>query len=89
MIIAGYFALISPDTSSWLILVPIINFFLLLYLDWQMMEKSRLESNFKSISEDERNLHGRLVQKSNEYSLITIITTVIVAIIFTYLIISS
>jgi len=89
MIIAGYFALIviKPNTSSWLIFIPIINFFLLLFVDWQMMEKSRLESNVKSISAIERDRLGNLVQKSNIYSLMTIITTIIVTIIFTYLII--
>jgi len=91
MIIAGYFALIviKPITSSWLILIPIINFFLLLFVDWQMMEKSRLESNVKSISPIERDRLGNLVQKSNIYSLMTIITTVIVTVIFTYLIIHN
>jgi len=91
MIIAGYFALIviKPNTSSWLILIPIINFFLLLFVDWQMMEKSRLESSVKSITPIERDRLGNLVQKSNIYSLMTIITTVIVTIIFTYLIIRS
>lgn len=91
MVIAGYFALIviQPATSSWLILVPILNFFFLLYVDYQMMEKSRLESNLKSLSKEEQKAHVRLINSSTYYSLFTIITTSIVVLIFTYLLVHN
>lgn len=86
MIIVGYFALIviEPKTSSWLILIPIVNFLFLLFVDYQMMQKSRMESNYKSLGAVEREKYGRLISSSNQYSLLTIITTLIVMIFFTY-----
>jgi hypothetical protein len=91
MVIAGYFALIviQPQTSSWLILIPIVNFFFLLYVDYQMMEKSRLESNLRSLSVDERQTHARLIDNSTYYSLFTIVSTSIVTLVFTYLLVRN
>lgn len=91
MIIAGYFALIviQPKTSSWLILIPIVNFLFLLFVDYQMMQKSRLESNYKSLSPAERDKYEKLISSSNQYSLLTIITTMIVMVVFTYLLVNN
>ena len=69
IIIGGYFALIAiqPKTSVWFITIPILNFFILLYVDYRMMEKSRLESNIKNLGPDKLKRHGELVESTTLY----------------------
>lgn len=86
ILIAGYFALskinnLMPVAS---ILIPIANLALLLFIEYRMMEKSRFEATITQKPIKQINKHGRTIQNTNLYSLLTIATTLIVTIIFLY-----
>ncbi len=84
ILIAGYFALskIQEEISLLNILIPIGNLIILLFIEYQMMEKSRFESEISKKNRDEINQWGKNIKRTNIYSLLSIISTSIVTIIF-------
>jgi len=91
IMLAGYFALaaIVKTVSVLTFIIPVINLVILIYIEYQMMEKSRLQSNYKSLSTNDFEKVGKMVQKTNLYSLLIILTSFIVVITFVYLLIHN
>lgn len=85
MLIAGYFVIIAmpnSQTNPWWILLPIFNMLNLVFVDYEMMEKSRFESTIMSKSQEEIQNHGKRISKTTWRSLFTIISTLIVTFVF-------
>ena len=85
MLIAGYFvmiAMLNAVTNPWWILLPIFNMLNLVFVDYEMMEKSRFESAIMSKSQKEIQNHGKRISKTTWRSLFTIISTLIVTFVF-------
>lgn len=85
IMIAGFFALskIETEISIKYILIPITNLIFLIYIEYRMMELSRIESNVKEIPF--RDLQKKLYSKYGvvtRLSLISILTTTIVTVVF-------
>jgi hypothetical protein len=91
IILGAYFALIAinRNLSVWLLLIPILTIFLLLFVDYKMMEKSRLQSRFKSFKNVEVEKYGRLIKAATRYSLLSIVVTVLVTLFFVYLLVAN
>ncbi|TCC92416.1 hypothetical protein EZ428_11900 [Pedobacter frigiditerrae] len=90
-LIAGYFALIAitKNIPAWTIIIPTINSILLLYVDYRMLLRSRLQASITKISAKERERYGAIMQNTNLYSLVTIFSTLTVVIFFGYFLLSS
>ena len=86
ILIGGYFALsqIYDSFSIYEILIPLINLGILIFIEYQMMEKSRFEADIKNKTSREIENYGTSINKTNLYSLLTILATTIVAVIFIY-----
>ena len=85
MLIAGYFVIIAmpnSQTNPWWILLPIFNMLNLVFVDYEMMEKSRFESAIMRKSQKEIQNHGKRISKTTWRSLFTIISTLIVTFVF-------
>jgi len=86
ILIAGYFALSQffESFSVYGIIIPILNFGLLLIIEYRMMEKSRFESKITKKTKEEIDKYGLSINKTTRYSLYAIISTSIVVGIFIY-----
>lgn len=86
ILIAGFFALskIENQISVKTIFIPIFNLCFLIYIEYEMMEKSRFEASIKSQPFDKYDSHDKRITRTNWYSLLSIITTIIVTSIFLY-----
>ncbi len=84
ILIAGYFALskLENDIPLATILIPIGNLAILLFIEYKMMEKSRFESEITKKSKTEIDKWGKNIHEMNLYSLLAIISTSIVTLIF-------
>jgi hypothetical protein len=84
ILIAGYFALsqIYNSVSIYLILIPIVNLFILLLIEYRNMGHSRFEANVTKKTRKELNENGKNIFKTNFYSRFIIGTTSIVTIVF-------
>lgn len=85
MLIAGYFVIIAMPNSTmspWWMILPIINMLHLVFVDYEMMEKSRFDSNIMNKSEKEIYQYGKRISKTTIRSLFTIISTLTTTIIF-------
>lgn len=85
MLIAGYFVIIAMPNSTmnpWWMILPIINMLHLVFVDYEMMEKSRFDSNIMNKSEKEIYQYGKKISKTTLRSLFTIISTLTTTIIF-------
>ena len=84
LLIAGFFALTQLDISisKWSILVPIINLWILVFIDYRLMEMSRFESNITNQPLDKIGKYGKAIQFTTLFSLLSIISTLITTIIF-------
>lgn len=84
IMIAGFLAIakLKDNVPMELILVPIANLIIIIYIEYKMMEKSRMESNI--LEDFNIDKYGANVNKTNSYSLITIFTTFIVTVFFLY-----
>lgn len=84
ILIAGYFALskLENKISLSFIMLPIANFIILLFIEYKMMEKSRFESQITKKPMNEISKWGKSIERTNQYSLLSIISTSIVTIIF-------
>ncbi len=91
ILIAGFFAIskIENSISVKTILIPIINLCFLMFIEYEMMEKSRFEASIKSQNFDKFESHGRRISRTNWYSLCSIISTLIVTIIFLWYLLST
>ncbi|WP_345948544.1 hypothetical protein ABDD95_17015 [Mucilaginibacter sp. PAMB04274] len=86
ILIAGYFALvaINQQVSKGIIFVPVANLLFLIYVDYRMMEKSRLQSQITKVSAADRERYGRMINNTNLYSLLVIATTLTVTLVLIY-----
>ena len=86
ILIAGYFTLAQLDKSVPIksILIPIVNLFFLIYIEYRMMMKSKIEANITKVSKIERDNWGRSITRTNIFSLLIIASTLIVAAVFLY-----
>jgi len=84
ILIAGFFAIseFGKKVSPWSIIIPLLNLCVLIYIEFRMMNKSRFEAEIKSKSPLEIEKWGKGIGNTNWYSLLSIITTVIVTLIF-------
>jgi hypothetical protein len=84
MLIAGYFALIQlkVDTSKFVILIPIINLVIFIIIDYLMMQFSRANANIGETPIDKIPDIGKKSERATQLSLVTIVTTLIVTIVF-------
>lgn len=86
ILIAGYFALatLSKSVSKGIVFVPVINLLFLIYVDYRMLEKSRLQSQITKVNMLEVERYGRIIDRTNWYSLGIIVTTVAVTVVLIY-----
>lgn len=84
MLVACYLALIAigQDISKWVLVLPILNMCVLVYVDYRMMEQGRILSKITSASQKEIDKYGRRQNQVTSWSLFTIITTIIVTVYF-------
>ena len=86
LLIGAFFALaqLHVTVSKWTIIIPVINLWFLIYVDYRMMEKARYEASIMSQPFDTYDKHGKELTNTNLLSLMSIITTMIVTIAFLY-----
>lgn len=87
MLIAGYFVIIAmphSNMSPWWMILPIINMLHLVFVDYEMMEKSRFESDIMNKTKAEIEIYGKNINKTTQHSFSTIILTIIVTIVFIF-----
>jgi hypothetical protein len=86
ILIAGFFALskIENPIPVKTIFIPILNLCFLIFIEYEMMEKSRFESSIKTQPFDKYDSHGKRIVRTNLYSLLSIITTFSVTVFFLY-----
>ena len=86
LLIGGFFALAQLQTtiSRWTILIPIINLWFLIWIDYRMMEKSRYEASIRSQPFETFDKHGKYISNTNLLSLLSIVTTLFVTVSFLY-----
>jgi len=91
ILIAGYFALskIVNEISVSTVLIPIGNLIILLFVEYRMMQKSRFEAQITMRPMSEIQNWGKGIAMTNLYSLLTIVSTSIVTIIFLKYLLSS
>ena len=84
ILIGGYFFLAGFDASSsyYMLLVPIVNLIIIVYIEYRMMEKSRFEASIKSMPSNAITKYGKTIDRTNQYSLVILSTTAIVTLIF-------
>jgi hypothetical protein len=84
ILIAGFFALsqFGKKVSPWTIIIPLINLCILVFIEYRMMNKCRFEAAIKSKTPEEINKWGKGISNTNLYSLLSIVTTVIVTVVF-------
>lgn len=89
ILIAGFFALakIENPIPVKTIFIPILNLCFLIFIEYEMMEKSRFESSIKTQPFDKYVSHGKRITRTNFYSLLSIITTFGVTAFFLYFLI--
>lgn len=89
LLVAVYFALtqFNPQTSKFILLVPILNMIVLIAVDYYMMEYNRKLSNIKRIPIN--NINNEVFSKSDKatkLSLLTIVSTFIVTVVLLFII---
>ncbi|GAA5092405.1 hypothetical protein GCM10023210_21240 [Chryseobacterium ginsengisoli] len=84
ILIAGFFAIgkLKDDVPMWMIIFPIVNLGVFIFIEYMIMEKSRMEAYILENFNEER--YRKNINKTNLYSLVTIFTTSIVTIVFLY-----
>jgi hypothetical protein len=86
ILIAGFFALSKLDNLIPLktIFIPLLNLCFLIFIEYEMMEKSRFEASIKTQQFDKYDIHGKRIKRTNLYSLLSIFTTIIVTAFFIF-----
>ena len=84
ILIAGYFALAKIDNSvsKATILIPILNLVILLWVEYRMLEKNRFEAAITMKPMHEINKWSANINRTNQYSLLVILSTAVVLGIF-------
>lgn len=82
ILIAGFFAIgkLKTDVPTWLIIIPIFNLAFFIYIEYMIMEKSRMESFILDHFDELK--YRKNITKTNLYSLLTILTTFVVTVLF-------
>lgn len=86
LLIAAFFGLaqFQNNISRWTILIPIVNLWILLWINYRMMESARLQSNITNVQTDVIKKHGKYIRNTNLYSLLSIVSTFLVTLSFLY-----
>lgn len=84
LMIAGFFTLsqLKVNVPVWTIIIPIINLWFLIYIDYRMMEKSRFESKIMSQSKYKLDKYGESINKTTMISLLSMIFSILVTVVF-------
>lgn len=87
LLIAGFFTLaqLKVSVSNWTIIIPIVNMWFLIYIDYRLMEKSRFESDITNKPNSELDKYGKSISRTTLISLLAIITTFSITAVFIYL----
>ena len=91
ILIAGFFTLSKIDNSISVktILIPIINLCFLIFIEYEMMEKSRFETSIKTKPINTFEKYYKRIERTNWYSLASILSTLTVTIVFLFYLIFS
>jgi hypothetical protein len=91
LLIAAYFALIAirKDVPNWSLVIPSLNSVLLLYVDYRMLLRARIQANITKVDAETREKYGSLQNGTNLYSLLSIFSTLAVLLIFGYFLLST
>ena len=91
ILIAGFFTLSKIDNSISVktILIPIINLCFLIFIEYEMMEKSRFEASIKTKPINTFEKYYKRIERTNWYSLASILSTLTVTIVFLFYLIFS
>ncbi|GAA3976577.1 hypothetical protein GCM10022210_29180 [Mucilaginibacter dorajii] len=91
LLIAAYFALIAirKDVPNWSLVIPSLNSVLLLYVDYRMLVRARIQGNITKVDAETREKYGSLQTGTNLYSLLSIFSTLAVLLIFGYFLLST
>jgi hypothetical protein len=91
LLIAAYFALIAirKDVPSWSLIIPTFNSILLLYVDYRMLLRARIQANITKVSAEVRERYGDIQSNTNLYSLLSIYSTIGVLLVFGYFLLST
>jgi hypothetical protein len=86
LLIGAFFALgqLQVSVSKWTIIIPVVNLWFLIYVDWRMMEKARYESSIMSQPFDTFDGMAKKLQNTNLLSFASIVTTLLVTFAFLY-----
>ena len=84
ILIAGFFAVgkLKDDVPMWMIIFPIINLCIFIFIEYMIMEKSRMEAYLLDNFNEHR--YKKNINKTNLYSLVTIISTLLVTVFFLF-----
>jgi hypothetical protein len=86
ILIAGFFGLSKFDSqiSMKLILIPILNLSFLIYIEFEMMEINRFIAKVDTKRIEEIETNGERINRTNLFSLMSIFSTLVVALTFLY-----
>lgn len=86
ILIAGFFALgqVDKTVSVKTVIIPLVNLVVLIYIEYKMMEKSRIESNITRLPMTHISKHKNAIDSTNQYSLVIITSTLLVTLSFLY-----
>ncbi len=86
LLIGAFFALaqLQQNVSRWTILIPVVNLWFLIYINYRLMEKSRFEASICSQPFDLITKHGKKISVTNLLSFFSILTTFLVTLSFLY-----
>lgn len=90
ILVVGFFAIakIDPSIDIKNIFIPIANMVILIWIEFKMLNKSRVESQITLKSQTEVQNWGKSIQRTNQYSFLSILSTSIVLAIFFYFLLS-
>ena len=91
LLIAAYFALIAfrKDVPSWSLIVPTINSILLLYIDYRMLLRARIQAKITQIPGNQIERYASIQTNTNLYSLLSIFSTIAVMVVFGYFLLAT
>ena len=90
LLIAGYFALVAfRKMPGWSIIIPMLNFALLLYVDYRMLKRARVQATITELKKAELDEYGKMMDGINLCSLVAIFSTIAVVAFFGYFLFSS
>lgn len=87
MLIAGFFTLsqlysnVPPANILW----PLLNLAFMIFLEYRMMETNRILASIMSVSAEKREQYGKGIERTNIYSLLMIVSTVLITCVFLWL----